>query len=280
MVFKFFCGSERRGAGGPGLGLGVAYFGLGLALAVSAGCVETRVVGSSWDDWREMADPPRDDGTPRAARGQAYAVELGRFDGPERLKEAYAFAGRLRAEAGLAEVWFMDLGAETAVYAGRYPRRNHPDAKAMRAAVRAATLDGHRPFRRAELVPLTRGGPAERDAFDLSRYSGYRTLLLGVYEPDFAGGNHRAAAEAEAARLRAEYEIPVYYYHGPNQSIVAAGLFTQADFVVVNQADAYGPAIRQLQEVFPHARRNGETITNPELPTDDQLEPTVVVRVP
>ncbi|MEM9883213.1 MAG: hypothetical protein AAF800_09885 [Planctomycetota bacterium] len=254
--------------------------GLFVTAVVLSGCVQTRVVGSSWDDWREMADPPRDDDSSRAPRGQAYAVELERFDGPQRLKDAYAFAARLRAEASLAEVWFMDLGAQTVVYAGRYPRRNHPDAEAMLAAVRSATLDGNRPFRRANLVPLTRGGQAERDEFDLSRYSGYRTLLLGVYEPDFPGGNHRAAAEAEAARLRAEHEIPVYYYHGPNQSIVAAGLFTQADFVVVNNADAYGPAIRQLQERFPHARRNGQTLTSPDLPGDDPLEPTVVVRVP
>lgn len=250
------------------------------ASLTSVGCVVTRQTSSTWDSWREIADPePRETADGRRVRGQAYAVELKHFTGVDRLQQAYDFSNLVRTEAQIADVWFVDQGREAIVYTGRYPRRDHPEAKAKLTAVRAATLDGKREFRKAKLVTIDRRQAGTRDEHDLSQYSGYRTLLVAVFDANY-DQDFRRAAEELADELRAEHEVDVYYYHGPNQSLVTAGLFTQVDFVPVNGVDSYGPAIRQMQDVFPFTTRNGEDLIGEDLTTADQREPTVVVRVP
>lgn len=250
-----------------------------LFVAMTIGCVETRVIKQSWPGLRELGDAPRDeDAGERRVRGQAWAVELERFAGPDRLSEAYAFAQDVRTDAQIADVWFINRGDEVIVYSGRYPRRDHPEAKEKLKAVRAASMGKDRPFRRAKLVVIERG-VGSVDEYNLAQYSGYFTLLLGTYERDY-GSDYRSAAERYAGEVREEHELDVYYYHGPNQSLVTAGLFTQFDFVVVDGRDAYGPNMRSLQELFPSRLHNGKTLRNPELTTEDQLEPTVIVRVP
>ncbi len=251
-----------------------------LLMVASPGCMETRVVSSSWDSLREIADPPpesQSDG--RRVRGQAYAVELATFTGRDRLQLAFDFANLARTDAQIADVWFVDRSEDAVVYAGRYSRKDHPEAQAKLKAVRAATLEGQRAFRKAQLVSIDRSQQGTRDQHDLSQYSGYRTLLLAVYDASF-GNDFRRAAEEAADELRAEHEVDLYYYHGPNQSLVTAGLFTQMDFVPVDGVDSYGPAIRQMQERFPHTQRNGEFLIGEDLTTTDQREPTVIVRVP
>lgn len=247
-------------------------------VGLTVGCVETREVGGTWHRWRELADPPRGEGQDPRVVGQAWAVELQTFTGRDRLSEAFDFSNRVRAEGQIADVWFVGRGQDAVVYTGRYPREDHPEAVEKLKSVRQATLNGKRPFRNAKLVTIERGR-GTRDANDLSQYSGRRTLLVAVYDASF-GDDFRRAAEEYAEQLRAEHDHPIYYYHGPSQSLVTAGLFTQYDFIPVNGVDSYGPRIRELQEIFPHTRRNGELLRNPELTTEDQLEPTIVVRVP
>ncbi|MEO1236646.1 MAG: hypothetical protein AAFX76_07640 [Planctomycetota bacterium] len=259
-----------------------------LASAVSlAGCVETRIIRpeSDWVRLRDFADAPRDStsGEP-ARRGRRWAIELASFDGPDRLAEAYRFADTARTEAGIADVWFIDRGADTAVYAGRFSRSNHPDAQAQLKTVRAARINGDRPFRRAALVEVSRVG-GERGEFDLARFSGYRTLLLEAFDrnhgPDFRADAERAAAELREKHADHELNFKVYYYHGPNQSLVTAGLFTEADFVPVNGVDSYGPRIRELQGVFPYSKKNDKFIaTSRGKDGEYEFQKTVIVRVP
>lgn len=251
-----------------------------LTITTAPGCVETRVVSSSWDGLREIADPPpQNDADGRRVRGQAFAVELATFTGQDRLQQAFDFANLARTDAQIADVWFVDRVEDAVVYAGRYPRKDHPEAKAKLKTIRAATLAGNRTFRRAQLVSIDRNQDGTRDQHDLSQYSGYRTLLLAVYDANF-GRDFRRAAEETADQLRGEHDVDIYYYHGPNQSLVTAGLFTQMDFVPVDGVDSYGSAIRQMQDLFPHTSRNGEFLIGEDLTTADQREPTVVVRVP
>lgn len=251
-----------------------------LVAAITTGCMETRVVSSSWDSLREIADPPpQETADGRRVRGQAFAVELKKFSGTDRLQQAFDFSNVVRTDAQIADVWFVDRGDDAVVYAGRYPRKDHPEAKAKLKAVRAATLDGKRAFRKAKLVTIDRSQDGTRDKHDLSQYSGYRTLLLEVYDQDF-GKDFRRAAEETADELRDEHDVDIYYYHGPNQSLITAGLFTQMDFVPVEGVDRYGPPIRQMQEIFPDTRRNGEFLIGEDLASENQREPTVIVRVP
>ncbi|MEM7625644.1 MAG: hypothetical protein AAF333_08450 [Planctomycetota bacterium] len=253
-----------------------------MTLAVSgAGCVETRVVGGTWERWKQLGDARPDPGDASARRGEAYAVELGRFEGGGRMNLALDFAQKVRAAGQIPDVWTLDNGQTIIVYSGKYARKNHPDAAAQLRTVRAAVIDGKRPFNKAKLVAVERG-QGQRDVNDLSQYAGYRTLLLAAFDRDY-GPDFRNTAERYADQVREEHaqaNIDIYFYHGPNQSLVTANLFTQADFVVVNGYDAYGPAIRELQLTFPHALHNGQTISKPDAETPDKLEPTVIVRVP
>ncbi|MEM8737444.1 MAG: hypothetical protein AAGG38_03060 [Planctomycetota bacterium] len=251
------------------------------------GCIETRIIRpeSDWPRLRDFADAPRDPDRPQAGRrGQAWAIELKRFEGRERLAEAYKFADLVRREGQIGDVWFLNRGSDTVVFAGRYHRANDPDAQERLAEIKRAKVEGKRPFRKAKIVEVDRRG-GQRGEYDLAQFSGYRTLVVAAFDREF-GSDFRAAAERYAAELRtqhADHEIgfEVYYYHGPNQSLVSAGLFTQADFVSVNGVDRYGPAIRELQLVFAHSLRNGEKVPVPTPPDAESVfEPTVIVRVP
>ncbi|MBB6428725.1 hypothetical protein [Algisphaera agarilytica] len=238
------------------------------------------MVSSSWDSLRELADPPTEQGKDgRRVRGQAFAVELQTLEGTDRLQLAYDYANVVRTQAQIADVWFVDRGQDAVVYAGRYPRKDHPEARAKLKEVRAATVEGKRVFRKAKLVAIDRKQAGIRDKHDLSQYSGYRTLLVAVFDENH-GKEFRRSAEETAEALREEHEVDIYFYHGPNQSLVTAGLFTQMDFVPVDGVDSYGPEIRQMQEIFPHTQRNGEYLIGEDLASEDKREPTVVVRVP
>lgn len=243
-----------------------------------AGCVESRVVGGTWERWRELGDAPNEPGDTGIRRGQAYAVELARFEGGNRMTEAFNFAQDVRTSGQIPGVWSLDNGRTVIIYAGKFGRKNHPEAGPLVKSIRAAVIDGKRPFRKAKLTTVE-GGKGQLAENDLSQFSGYRTLMLAAFDREY-GDNFRAAAEAYAEEVREEHDRPVYFYHGPNQSLVTTGLFTQMDFIVVKGLDAYGPDIRELQLTFPHARRNGDTMHNPQAGTPDNLEPTVIVRVP
>lgn len=246
-----------------------------------AGCVEERVVKSSWDNLAELADPKpgESDGGDAGFSRQGWTIELERFTGEDRIKRAYGFAATVRESGQIADVWFTDIDADTVVFAGRFRRADSDEAKQTLAAIRGAKIEGGRPFRDARIVPITRGR-AGVDEYDLSRHSGYRTLLIAVFDKNY-GGNFRRDAERHAAELRIEHDMgDIFYFHGPNQSVVTAGLFTQGDFVPVNGVDTYGPRIHKLQETFPYALRNGKTITNPEAAATDGIEPSIIVNVP
>ena len=250
---------------------------------LAAGCMEERVVSSSWDNLEAMADPKASDddrkNPNRPVRGQgSFAIKLADFQGSDRLKLAFDFSQKLRQEGGIADVWFLDQGASAGVYTGRFPRIDHPEAENRLKAIQALRFDGGRPFRSAQIVAVSQVRSAS-DPNDLSQYSGYRTLLLAVYDSKYPGA-YRQAAERYADELRGKHDFEFYYYHGVNQSMVTTGLYTLKDFVSVNGIDQYGPAIRERQEQFPYALRNGQSITNPEIVGEDKREPTVIVNVP
>lgn len=276
-------GLRSEWLGQPNRSIFVATWLTALTFLLLVGCTQDRVVRSSWDNLTAMGDPPPsvDGDGERRQRGQAWAIRLQQFRGDRPLREAYEYAQKIQRETQLADVWFLDHGDVAAVYVGRYSRKDHPDAKAALRTVKAARLEGDRPFRGAELVVIDRrrGDGAGLDEHDLRQFSGYMTLLVAVYDREF-GRDYREAAEDYADQLRAESEHKIYYYHGPNQSIVTTGLFTRGDFVAVEGVDAYGPTIRERQEVFPHVLKNGKTMRNSEVQTDDQLEPSIIVRVP
>ncbi len=253
------------------------------ALVLIPGCVEERVVKQSWGGLRRVADPkPGDGGAGGAAGGgpRTWAIELQRFNGDDKLMEAYAFSRALRETDQVADVWFLNRGDTAVVYTGRFTQPDSDAALDSLKAIRDLRLDGRRAFRNAELVQVERSR-GTTDPSDLSQYSGYRSLLLAVYDEEF-GPDFRRAAERTLREYRQKHEdLEFYYYHGANQSYVTVGLFTlRGDFIFVDNVEQYGPRIRQVQEIFPYALRNGEHVINPEVAGEDKREPTVIINVP
>jgi len=252
-----------------------------LSLGLLSGCIEEREVSSSWDWLRSQADPkPTEAGQARRST-QGWAILLQRFEGENQQLNAYHFAAGIRESGQVADVWFTDVDGATAVYAGRFQTETDPIAKQTLASVKAASINGQRTLRKAKLVPLTHGRSGAGAApYDLSQHNGYRTLLIAVFDPEH-GSNFRRSAEQYAAQIRQKHEFEeVFFYHGPRQSLVTAGLFTYNDFETIEGLDHYGPRIKQMQALFPHTLKNGKTIPGGQAADGSGLEATVIVRVP
>ncbi|XAM00717.1 hypothetical protein OT109_04860 [Phycisphaeraceae bacterium D3-23] len=237
-------------------------------LTVLPGCeTETRVLNSTWtDSFGDIADrkpqerealSPND---PRVRSPQGYAVEVARFSGADASAQAFRLAADLRTEAGLGDLWQNDGSQNAVVYAGRFRDPRSDRAKSMLQLVRSAQFDGGRPFASAQLVALSGNDGDDNiyNEFDLRNHRGSITLQIGFYDINY-GNNYRAAAETAVEVLRDEGE-DAYFYHGPNRSLVTVGLFTRGQALVPNgQTEMYSPAVRELQERFPHNLMNGVT---------------------
>ena len=244
----------------PGLVLGLV---LGLVVVVLlAGCeMQTRVVRSSWDPLREIADPGLDSrGTdpndPRVVSPQGYAVELTRFSGPDASARAFDLSARLREQAGLADLWTAERGGQATVYLGRFRDPRTAQAKAALQQARAAEVDGFKPFTQVDLVPLSGGDAATLPENDLRNHTGQYALQIGYY--DLAhGSDFRKAAEDRVEQLRVQ-GYPAYYYHGPNRSLITIGPYTYDQaFIRSGQVDVYTAEVLEMQKTFPHNLRNG-----------------------
>ncbi|MFI4862236.1 MAG: hypothetical protein ACIAXF_16350 [Phycisphaerales bacterium JB063] len=246
----------------------IAFLALVTLLLALPGCeTETRVLNSTWtDSFGEIADrrpEPQeslDPNDPHVRSPQGYAVEVARFSGPDASVQAFRLAADLRTEAGLGDLWQSEGSQSAIVYAGRFRDPRSDRAKGMLQVVRAAQFNGGRPFAGAQLVALS-GDGGEQDIYnehDLRNYRGRITLQIGFYDVNY-GNNYRAAAETAVQVLRDQGE-EAYFYHGPNRSLVTVGLFTRAQALVPNgQTEMYSPAVRALQERFPHNLMNGVT---------------------
>lgn len=255
---------------------------LALLPALTSGCVETRVSSPRWDRLRDIADPPRgsDDGSPAAAYGTRYAIQLRTFTGDNRLKEAYNFAAALRETGQIPGIWFTNLGDKTVVYAGRFRRPDNDDAKRSLKSARSARFQGGRPFRGAQMISIAQDHQGVADRWDLRPHRGLRSLMVELYDASVTR-NFRQRAENRAAALRKETDLDVYYFLGNHQAYVSVGLFDPAiDYVMVNNVETPGPRIRELQERFPRLQRNGKPFISDNAGTEDGIEPTVVIQVP
>ncbi len=255
---------------------------LALLPALTSGCVQTRVSSPRWEKMREIADPPRGsaDGSPAAARGTRYAIQLRTFSGDDRLQQAYSFAAALRETGQIPGIWFTNLGDKTVVYAGRFRRPDNDDAKRSLKSARDARFEGGRPFRRAKMTSIIPDHQGVADRWDLRPHRGLRSLMVEMYDAEVTR-NFRQRAENRAAELRKETDLDVYYFLGNHQAYVSVGLFDPAiDYIMVNNVETPGPRIRELQKRFPRLQRNGKPFKSSQARTEDGIEPTIVIRVP
>lgn len=217
---------------------------------------------------------------------RGYTIELETYRGPDRLRKAHARIRQLKEQAGLADLWTLDLDGVLRLYHGRFARENDPLARLALKQVRSLQINGDRPYDDAQIQPLDpRGGAAsKRDYEDLNlrRFSdqGYLTLQVAVYDEAY-GPEFRKAAEQAARALREDGDR-AFYYHGPHRSMVTVGLFTfDRHFVQEGKQRAYGPEIEKLQQKYPYNLVNGITVI--EKNKDGEVigeQKSSVVRVP
>ncbi len=256
-------GVHRVGQPTPAPSIRVACFAASLLTVLTACAVETRMIRDDFADLRALSDEAvaGAGGGKSGVRGErGFAIELARFTGPDRSRDAFQLTDALR-RAGLADLWFDDADATLTVFAGRYRSAKDPAARDALARARKAEVDpalvetlGLK-LEDADLVSITGGRRASGDPLDLRRHMGSYSLQIGFYDENFPG-DPRAAAEQSARAFR-EQGYQAYYYHGPFRSSVTVGLFTNEDFVLEGTTEAYGPSIRELQQTFPYNLANG-----------------------
>lgn len=246
---------------------------LPLALALALGC-EYQVIRETPKGGNILTKLAREgklnieDGSSRGERERTtfrgFTIPLETYRGPDRLRKSHARIRTLKEEAGLADLWTLDLDGVLRLYHGRFAREDDPLAQVALKQVRAMQLDGKRPYKDATIQPLDpRSGSStarDFDEFNLRRFSdqGYLTLQIAVYDEAY-GSDFRKAAEQAANALREDDE-QAFYYHGPHRSMVTVGLFTfDQHFIQKGKQRAYGPEIEQLQQKFPYNLVNGVT---------------------
>ncbi|MEM1355217.1 MAG: hypothetical protein AAGC44_03825 [Planctomycetota bacterium] len=245
--------------------------------------METRVVSSSWDPLRELADPepvsrdldPRD---PRVVSPRGYAVELARFSGPDAAARAFDLSARLREQAGLAGLWTSDQSSQSIVYLGRFRDPRTTQAQNALQQARGTQLGGLKPFSRAQIVPLSGGEAATLPENDLRNHTGQYALQIGYYDLGF-GADFRKAAEDRVDQLR-DQGHSAYYYHGPNRSLITLGPFTyEQAFIRSGQVDVYTAQVLDLQRAFPYNLRNGQEPLEAFTLEEQGIQPSFVVLV-
>ncbi|MCC5830318.1 MAG: hypothetical protein JJU36_12805 [Phycisphaeraceae bacterium] len=247
---------------GPALALGM--------LLVIVGCVEERrVVRETFPGMREAADRQRSEARARSDRGSVRSAErsgwtilVAEFTGRDARRQAERLAGRIRSQTSVTGLWVHHDGDRARLYRGRYPDPRVDAAVEDLRELRVAELEDGQRFRESRLVMVMPGRRGPTSEYDLRQHAGMYSLQIGFY--DEAAGDFEKAAEQMVEVLRAD-GVEAYFYHGPVMSSVTVGLFTDADLVAREHAGGgkimvYGPAVRQLQEQFPHNLGNGRTI--------------------
>lgn len=255
-------------------------------LMLSTGCLERRVIRSSWDALRNSAwsdnrssDSYSTSNSGRSNRG--YAIEIDRYSGTDAYSKVYHLVREARVEAGLANLWYTTSGEETIIYAGRFKEKDSDEAEAMLREVRNARIRGRRAFENAKIVEITRARAEVSDPRDLRSLTGkdLYTLQIGYYDRGF-GTDFRKAAETAVDILREAGET-AYYYHGPNRSLVLINKWTRREaFTLQGNIDRYSNIVRIAQEKYPYNVPNGQPFTADDDPDYVKTQHSSLIKIP
>ena len=260
-----------------------------VVLIGAAGCVEERVVGSSWDRFADemgargakvsvggtdgAEKPKRNDLYDHPAAEPGWAILVKTFRGRKRAKDAEQFIEKLQQETNMPDLWPKEHKRKVYVYRGRYVDPDGFAAKDQLRQTRLTQFENKRPFLDVALarvvqkrVELGKGGDVKVTAeMDLKRHvdQGLYSLQVGVYNDAF-GKDYRRQAERCAGVLRADGH-KAFFFHRQYKSMVTVGLFTHDEALVPFQRDghleeAYSPTIRELQKTHQYNLLNGRTI--------------------
>lgn len=213
------------------------------------------------------AAPAADPSVPVESTGWSVVVAIpptGRQDDAQRM------LGTIQA-AGLPEAYLALRNGRPVIAYGRYDDPGSPEAQGGLARVRSAQVSGTTPFASAMLTPPsarvgTVAGNADYDLRNVKkrRPEALYTLQIGVYgRGDFQKPTpeelalFRREAEKAVAQLRAEGD-EAYFYHGPHNSSVTIGVFTEDDHDGSTTPPVESARLRTLRERYPNNLLNGE----------------------
>lgn len=223
-------------------------------------------------------------------------------------------ANAYRESTGLESFWHATEPLQSYVYFGRY---DSPDGKAIQAdqtrlnrlmsaglfrphmmTVKAldpvgvpggpagGALATEQPAGLRSTGTVRATGPAKANDLRTAHPDAVFTLQVSVYDDQYKG-NHRTAAEQEAAQLRSR-NIEAYFYHGPNDSLVTVHAFGEGAYKQVTEPNGtirneLHPYIQQLraEKDLTWLRRNGKVfqVTNDRTGAKERVE-TGLVRIP
>lgn len=209
---------------------------------------------------------------------------------------AEGVARRYRAVAGLEDAVVQDRIGASLVTVGDYPSAESREAVERLKSVKALDVGGDRPFASAMLFPppegAVAGAKADRNLSNVRRAmrdpsASAFTLQIAVYKRPDGGapseqerGEFVSAAEKAADELRAKGE-DAFYYHGPTESSVTIGLFSEGDLPKSSEGRTESEPLRRAKEAHPYLLMNGAGMKVRVKGSDTWvMQPSILVSVP
>lgn len=205
-------------------------------------------------------------------------------------------ARRYRQVAGLEDAVVQDRIGASLVTVGDFSSAESREAVERLKSVKSLGVGGDRPFASAMLFPppegVVAGAKADRNLSNVRKAmrdpsASAFTLQIAVYKrPDGGAPNEQergefvAAAEKAADELRAKGE-EAFYYHGPTESSVTIGLFSEGDLPKSSEGRAESEALRRAKEAHPYLLMNGAGMRVRVKGSDAWvMQPSILVSVP
>jgi hypothetical protein len=211
-----------------------------------------------------------------------WTIVLLAFRSANQAQEAAAMLERVRGVPTLEGAYVTARGGATFIGLGRFADPGEGAAKAELSRVRGIELDGGRPFASSFFAPPERGPElGSRPEFSLTRAreqfgkDARYTFAVAVYgrvdvqrptEEDLR--ESRAQAEAAVTELRRRGEL-AFYFHGPRQSIVSIGVFSDQDLRSGQRPESAGLAA--LRARYPVQAFNGAELKRNGIPVRSDL---------
>jgi len=258
-----------------------------LCLILAAGCVETREMGVRYGRWgtRIAEEQPRPDvyrSTSTEDADGGWAIALDQFTGERHQEAAKQRQEQLTAASGFQGIWVADEGNSSVVCYGRYDSPLDRDARRDLVAWKRLAVDRQVSLPAILFIPVGAAHATSVPELDLRRAAnrGMYTLQVGFFEGEKGRVTRQGAAETYAQQLR-EDGNEAFYFHGPIRSMVTVGVFGGNDvYVQASGEAAYGPAVQQLQQKFPHNLGNGSTIIETRTGGHRTPQPSFLVAIP
>ncbi len=217
-----------------------------------------------------------------------FTIVVDGAEGPAHPQVAQQKAQAYNLQTGLNAFWAHSAAARSYVYYGRYASAESPAAdKDIKRLKRLAQAGRFRP-RFMTLVAIDAAGPADdrnplnlRNAHPDSIY----TMLVGVYDDQFKG-DRRAAAEADAQRLR-DQNYEGYFLHQADNSLVLVGTYYHGAYRKIDLPDGsyelqLHPYLQDLlnKPQLMHIKQNGAVLESTNAAGQTEKVRSTIIRIP